>query len=138
MINTVDEFMEEFVKHKDKVEWYLHQPTPTANFTDIRGKDVLCSPLTVMCTPPVHYHLDFLDLDVEIHYSFELVVKNASEHSLYSLEEAIEKYPPEKFPNSRARAIGLFSSVLPFGAVLGPTLGGLIVEFAGWRWTFHW
>jgi hypothetical protein len=74
MINTVNEFM-----------------------------DVLCSPITVMCTPPVHYHLDFLDLDVEIHHSFELVVKNASEFSLGSLEEAIGKYPPEKFPQSRAR-----------------------------------
>lgn len=103
MINTVDEFMEEFMKHKDKVEWYLHQPTPFANFTDIRGKGVLCSPITVMCTPPVNYNLDFLDLDVEIHHSFELVVKNASEFSLGSLEEAIEKFPREKFPNSRAR-----------------------------------
>lgn len=36
----------------------------------------------------------------------------------------------------RARAIGLFSSIMPFGAVLGPFLGGLIVEAAGWRWTF--
>lgn len=103
MIDSVDEFMDEFMKHKDKVEWYLHRPTPTANVTDIRGKGVLCSPLTVMCTPPVHYHLDFLDLDVEIHYSFELVIKNASEYSLGSLEEAIGKYPPEKFPKSRAR-----------------------------------
>jgi len=103
MINTVDEFMEEFVKHKDKVEWYIHQPTPFANFTDIRGKGVLCSPLTVMCTPPVHYHLDFLDLEADIHHSFALVVTTASEHSLASLEEAIEKYPPDKFPQSRAR-----------------------------------
>jgi hypothetical protein len=103
MINTVDEFMEEFMKHKDKVEWYLHQPTPFANFTDIRGKGVLCSPITVMCDTPVHYHLDFLDLDADIHHSFALVVTNASEHSLDSLEEAIEKYPPDKFPQSRAR-----------------------------------
>ncbi|MEW6146170.1 MAG: hypothetical protein AB1598_14250 [Thermodesulfobacteriota bacterium] len=103
MINTVDEFMDEFVKHKDKVEWYLHQPTPFANFTDIRGRGVLCSPVTVMCDPPVHYHLDFIELDVDIHHSFELVVKNASEFSLASLLEAVEKYPPEKFPRSRAR-----------------------------------
>jgi hypothetical protein len=103
MINTVDEFMEEFVKHKDKVEWCIHQPTPFANFTDIRGKGVLCSPVSVMFDPPVHHQLDFLDLEVEMHHSFELVVKNASEHSLDSLEEAIEKYPPDKFPQSRAR-----------------------------------
>ena len=103
MINTVNEFMEEFMKHKDKVEWYLHQPTTFANFTDIRGKGVLCSPITVMCTPPVHYHLDFLDLEADIHHSFALVVTNASEHSLGSLMEAIEKYPPGEFPQSRAR-----------------------------------
>ncbi|MCA9849758.1 MAG: MFS transporter [Dehalococcoidia bacterium] len=40
------------------------------------------------------------------------------------------------FPASRARAVGLYSSILPFGAVFGPTVGGLIVDAAGWRWTF--
>jgi len=40
------------------------------------------------------------------------------------------------FSESRARAVGLYSSILPFGAVFGPTVGGLIVDLAGWRWTF--
>ncbi len=102
MINTVDEFMEEFMKHKDKVEWFLHQPSPFAEHTDIRGKGVLCSPLTVMCTPPVHHYIDYLELEADIHPSFMSVISNASDHKLRSLEEAIEKYPSEKYPQSRA------------------------------------
>jgi EmrB/QacA subfamily drug resistance transporter len=37
---------------------------------------------------------------------------------------------------SRARAIGMLSSVFPIGGILGPNLGGFIVEHLGWRWTF--
>ncbi len=102
MINTVDEFIAEFVKHKDKVEWYIHRPTPTAKVTDIRGRGVLCSPLTVMCTPPVHYYIDYLDLEAQIHPTFIRVISNASDHSLTALREAIDKYPADKFPSSRA------------------------------------
>ena len=36
----------------------------------------------------------------------------------------------------RSQVLGLFSSIMPFGAVLGPVLGGIIVETLGWRWTF--
>jgi EmrB/QacA subfamily drug resistance transporter len=36
----------------------------------------------------------------------------------------------------RARAIGFFASLIPFGSVLGPTVGGFIVDTLGWRWTF--
>ncbi|MGE0228121.1 MAG: MFS transporter, partial [Dehalococcoidia bacterium] len=42
----------------------------------------------------------------------------------------------EAFAEGRQRAIGLFSSILPFGAVAGPGVGGLISEHFGWRWTF--
>ncbi len=42
----------------------------------------------------------------------------------------------DSYGTQRARAIGYLSSVLPFGAVLGPTVGGLIVDHFGWRWTF--
>jgi EmrB/QacA subfamily drug resistance transporter len=42
----------------------------------------------------------------------------------------------DSYGPQRARAIGYLSSVLPFGAVLGPTIGGLIVDHLGWRWTF--
>ena len=102
MINTVDEFMEEFGKHKDKVDWYLHAPTPFADYTQLRGRDVLCSPLTVMSDPPVHVYLDFVDLDAEIHSTFVRVVMAASDHSLLGLKQAVEKFPVDKFPMSRA------------------------------------
>ncbi|MSQ36294.1 MAG: MFS transporter [Dehalococcoidia bacterium] len=42
----------------------------------------------------------------------------------------------DSYGAQRARAIGYLASVLPFGAVLGPTVGGLIVDHFGWRWTF--
>lgn len=42
----------------------------------------------------------------------------------------------EEFKENRARAIGLFSSVFPLGGVVGPTVGGLIVDHFSWRGTF--
>ena len=101
MINSVDEFIEEFLKHKDKVEWFLHQPTPTAKRTDIRGLDVLCSPMTVMATPPLHHYLDNFDLEADIHPTFVRVISTASDHSVRALTEAIDKYPADKFPHAR-------------------------------------
>lgn len=38
-------------------------------------------------------------------------------------------------PN-RSQAIGLISAVFPIGSVIGPILGGIIVDNWGWRWTF--
>jgi len=38
-------------------------------------------------------------------------------------------------PNERGRAIGITGSLLSIGIVLGPTLGGLLVQI-GWRWVF--
>lgn len=93
MIDSVDKFIEEFLKHRHKVEWYLHKPTPLANATDIRGKDVLCSPVTVMVDPPIHHSLDYLDLDLDISPSFLDVVSHASSHSLEGLREAMDKFP---------------------------------------------
>lgn len=40
------------------------------------------------------------------------------------------------YGKSRMRAIGFYSSLMPFGAVLGPVVGGLIIDHFGWRWTF--
>jgi EmrB/QacA subfamily drug resistance transporter len=40
------------------------------------------------------------------------------------------------FPRDRDRALGLVSSFFPTGALLGPTLGGLIVTYASWRAIF--
>jgi EmrB/QacA subfamily drug resistance transporter len=42
----------------------------------------------------------------------------------------------DAFASNRARAIGLVSSATPVGIILGPNLGGIIVEHFGWRWTF--
>ena len=42
----------------------------------------------------------------------------------------------EAFGKDRARPIGLMGSVIPIGGIIGPTLGGLIVDTIGWRWTF--
>ena len=36
----------------------------------------------------------------------------------------------------RSQAIGLISSIFPIGSVVGPNLGGVIVDHLGWRWTF--
>ncbi len=40
------------------------------------------------------------------------------------------------YGENRAKAIGFFASLTPFASVLGPTVGGLIVDTIGWRWTF--
>jgi EmrB/QacA subfamily drug resistance transporter len=36
----------------------------------------------------------------------------------------------------RARALGLLSSVFPIGSIVGPNIGGVLVDHAGWRATF--
>ncbi len=42
----------------------------------------------------------------------------------------------EEFPESRQKAIGLFSSIFPIGQILGPNLGGWLVSTLGWRSVF--
>jgi EmrB/QacA subfamily drug resistance transporter len=42
----------------------------------------------------------------------------------------------EAFPESRQQAIGFFSSILPIGNIIGPNIGGWMVESFGWRSTF--
>jgi EmrB/QacA subfamily drug resistance transporter len=42
----------------------------------------------------------------------------------------------QKFPQTRGRMIGLFASIFPIGGILGPNLGGFIIEQFGWRQTF--
>ncbi|WP_092121227.1 MFS transporter [Desulfonatronum thiosulfatophilum] len=39
-------------------------------------------------------------------------------------------------PHRRGRAIGLIGASVAMGLSLGPSLGGLIIEFVGWRWIF--
>src|SRR5918911_110070 len=41
----------------------------------------------------------------------------------------------EEFPDTRPRMIGLFMSIFPVGGIIGPNLGGFIVEhWSCWRW----
>jgi EmrB/QacA subfamily drug resistance transporter len=40
------------------------------------------------------------------------------------------------FPDARQQAIGLFSSVFPIGMIIGPNIGGWLVESFGWRSVF--
>ena len=41
-----------------------------------------------------------------------------------------------KFPKTRSRMIGLFASIFPIGGILGPNLGGFVIQEFGWRLTF--
>lgn len=40
------------------------------------------------------------------------------------------------FGTGRDRAVALFTTVIPIGAIVGPIIGGAIVSFASWRWIF--
>src|SRR4029079_8924189 len=42
----------------------------------------------------------------------------------------------QEFPETRSRMIGLFASIFPIGGILGPNLGGAIIEHFGWREIF--
>jgi EmrB/QacA subfamily drug resistance transporter len=43
----------------------------------------------------------------------------------------------DTFPESRAKAIGLFTSIYPIGGIIGPNLGGFIVSRYSWRYIFY-
>lgn len=40
------------------------------------------------------------------------------------------------FPESRAKAVGLFTSIFPIGGILGPNIGGVLVDQFSWRFVF--
>jgi EmrB/QacA subfamily drug resistance transporter len=40
------------------------------------------------------------------------------------------------FPESRSRMLGLFSSIFPIGGIIGPNVGGLLLEHFPWRVLF--
>lgn len=42
----------------------------------------------------------------------------------------------EQFRRDRDRAVALFTSIFPIGAIIGPVVGGIIVTVAGWREIF--
>jgi EmrB/QacA subfamily drug resistance transporter len=43
-----------------------------------------------------------------------------------------EMFPPQE----RGRAMGMIGSAVLFGVAMGPSIGGFIIELAGWRWMF--
>ena len=43
----------------------------------------------------------------------------------------------DRFPEHRARAIGLLTSIFPIGGIIGPNLGGWIVSQYSWRYIFY-
>jgi len=43
----------------------------------------------------------------------------------------------DHFPESRERAIGLFTSIFTIGGIIGPNLGGWIVSRYSWRYIFY-
>jgi MFS family permease len=43
----------------------------------------------------------------------------------------------DQLPESRERAIGLFSSIFSVGGIVGPNLGGWIVSHYSWRYLFY-
>ena len=42
----------------------------------------------------------------------------------------------DTYPRQRAQAIGLISSIMPIGSIIGPNLGGLLLATWGWRAMF--
>lgn len=42
----------------------------------------------------------------------------------------------DEYPGHRAQAIGLIGSVMPIGSIIGPNLGGLLLDTWGWRGMF--
>jgi EmrB/QacA subfamily drug resistance transporter len=42
----------------------------------------------------------------------------------------------DEFPEKRQQYIGLFSTIFPFGQILGPNLGGWLTQVFGWRSIF--
>jgi EmrB/QacA subfamily drug resistance transporter len=42
----------------------------------------------------------------------------------------------DAFGDRRAQAIGLFGSIFPIGGIIGPNIGGLILDHLSWHWIF--
>ena len=40
-------------------------------------------------------------------------------------------------PNERGKALGISGTLVSIGIVLGPTLGGLLIDALSWRWIFY-
>ncbi|MDO8669904.1 MAG: MFS transporter [Dehalococcoidia bacterium] len=43
----------------------------------------------------------------------------------------------DTFGERRSTAIGLFTTIFPLGGVLGPSVGGFVIDHFSWRWMFY-
>lgn len=62
------------------------------------------------------------------------IVQSIGAAMILALGSAIvtENFPPEE----RGRALGISGTAVSLGIVIGPTLGGLLINAASWRWIF--
>ncbi|MPZ22320.1 MAG: MFS transporter [Dehalococcoidia bacterium] len=42
----------------------------------------------------------------------------------------------DAFPDRRSQMLGMMSAIFPIGAIVGPNVGGVLVDAFSWRWTF--
>jgi EmrB/QacA subfamily drug resistance transporter len=43
----------------------------------------------------------------------------------------------DAFGSKRTTYIGLFASIFPIGGIIGPNIGGFLIDHMSWRWTFY-
>ena len=62
------------------------------------------------------------------------IVQSIGAAMILALGSAIvtENFPPEE----RGRALGIYGTAVSIGIVIGPTLGGLLIDAFSWRWIF--
>ncbi len=62
------------------------------------------------------------------------IVQSIGAAMILALGSAIvtESFPPEE----RGRALGIYGTAVSIGIVIGPTLGGLLIDAFSWRWIF--
>ncbi len=93
------------------------KPIYTAGFVIFTAGSVLCG-----LAPTIHWLIGFR------------VLQAVGGAMTLALATAIvtEAFPPEE----RGRALGISGGIVSVGIVLGPTLGGLIIDRLSWHWIF--
>ena len=93
------------------------KPIYTAGFVVFTVGSVLCA-----LAPSIYWLIGFR------------VIQAIGAAMLFALGMAIvtEAFPP----NERGRALGLNGTIVTIGIVIGPTLGGVLIEAFSWHWIF--
>ncbi len=65
---------------------------------------------------------------------FSSFTRNSAQPSSWHLGSAIvtEAFPPSE----RGKALGIMGSVVSIGVIIGPTIGGILLEAISWHWLF--